>query len=236
MCGVFGAVSYGGEIDRSVLLSIARTAEQRGRHAHGLAWVDAAGRLRRYKAEGAIGRNDVWVDLVAGARAVIGHTRYATQGRWTDNENNHPHPSDGGWIVHNGVVRNYRSLVDGHDLFPSSDCDTEAIALLIEQHSGTLAERVRDAVSLVEGPTVVLGLWTRPLRVAVARAGNPLCISRADGVAYLCSLPAGLPGKPRQILDRTARVIVPKADRYEQTMLEIPEREPGPAGQLRMNF
>lgn len=236
MCGVFGAVSYGGEIDRGVLRRIAETAEQRGHHAHGLAWVDAAGRLRRFKAEGPISRNREWVDRVDGARAVIGHTRFATQGRWTDNENNHPHPCDGGWIVHNGVVRNYRALVDHHDLWPTSECDTEAIALLIEQQAGTLLERCAAAAAVIDGPAVVLGLWTRPVRVAVVRSGNPICISRHDGVAYLCSLPAGLPGTPQQIKDRTARVIVPKQGHYEQTLDEVAPLEPVRNGQLQIPF
>jgi hypothetical protein len=59
--------------------------------------------------------------------------------RGEHNINNHPHPADGGWIVHNGVVRNYERLVRDRRLCPVSECDSEVLGLLIERSDVKIA-------------------------------------------------------------------------------------------------
>jgi glucosamine 6-phosphate synthetase-like amidotransferase/phosphosugar isomerase protein len=189
MCGVFGFVSNGTRVDLKKLRAIAVDTERRGDHAHGLAWIDEAGRLRRYKSPGPISRNLRCLELVKYARVIIGHCRYATHGAYDQNENNHPHPSDGGWIVHNGVIHNERFLKRVHNLPTTSDCDSEVLALMIEEGNGTLLERSRDAIDQTQGALVMLGLWSRPARLIVARRGNPLHFDRDDSHnVYLASL------------------------------------------------
>jgi hypothetical protein len=63
---------------------------------------------------------------LADARMLIGHLRFATHGKPEENINNHPHPADGGWIVHNGVVATTNGSCAG--CWPVSECDSESSA------------------------------------------------------------------------------------------------------------
>ena len=97
------------------------------------------------------------------------------------------------------MIPRYRRLNADHALLPSSDCDSETLAMLVESLDGTLTERCARAVELVaERPTVLLGLWTRPRRLVAVRAGNPLHLGRgtasgAGAGTYMASLPDALP-------------------------------------------
>ena len=134
--------------------------------------------------------------MAADAKMLIGHCRFATQGDPANNLNNHPHPVDGGWLVHNGVIHNYQSLLDWHNLYPNTQCDSEVLGLLIERAEGTLLERCLEAVNEVgRGDLVMLGLWARPHRMIVARRNNPLSVGKTTVGRYYASLPDKLPGK-----------------------------------------
>lgn len=208
MCGVFGfASANGGPVNPKILARVAVATEARGRHAWGMAWIDGKGRLRCYKQAGRISSALGLFRMAADARLLIGHCRYATQGDPANNLNNHPHPCDGGWIVHNGIVRNYASVLERFDLWPVSDCDSEALALRIEQENGRLLDRCVEAVLSVEkSPLVVLGLW-KPNKLVAVRAGNPLHVGVTAGGFYLGSLADGLPGAVSEIADDTATEI-----------------------------
>jgi glucosamine--fructose-6-phosphate aminotransferase (isomerizing) len=207
MCGLFGFVADGDRVpDLATLAEIALATESRGRHAFGLAWVDGRGRIKHFKQTGRIGDHLGILRLAADARILIGHCRYATHGSPADNMNNHPHPSDGGWYVHNGKVANYRPLMERWGCVPRSDCDSEVIGHLIEQRDGPVLDRVRRAVASIRSPEglAVLALWPRPGRLVVARRGKPLHAGGAPEGSYLASLAAGLPGRVREVPDGTA--------------------------------
>jgi glucosamine 6-phosphate synthetase-like amidotransferase/phosphosugar isomerase protein len=217
MCGVFGFVSRNnGRVDLKALQRVAQVTERRGPHAFGFAWIDRQGRLKCYKQTGRVSDHLGLLAMAADARMLIGHCRLATQGDPADNINNHPHPADGGWIVHNGQVRNYRRVVDDFGLFPVSACDSEVLGLLIEQGTGNVLDRCRDAVDVVAAddddgtlfarpqPLVLLGLWPRPDRLVAIRKGNPLHVSLTEQGYYLASLADGLPGKVLQFRDGAA--------------------------------
>jgi glucosamine 6-phosphate synthetase-like amidotransferase/phosphosugar isomerase protein len=204
MCGVFGYVSSNGEApDLGRLMEIAAVTERRGPHAFGFAWIDRAGRLKSFKKTGRITQHLGVLSMARDAVMFIGHCRYATQGDPANNLNNHPHPADGGWIVHNGVVGHYEQLVERYGLATVTDCDSEVLALLIEGSEGRLVQRCAGAVRVVRpgGPVVLLGLWPRPRRMIAARNGNPLSLGIAREGRYLASLPHGLPGRPVSLGD-----------------------------------
>ena len=115
------------------------------------------------------------LSILRDARAAICHCRWVTNGSALHNINNHPHPSDGGWIVHNGTIHNHRFLVSSHGLAPSSECDSEVAGLLIEELTGTIRDRVRKTVNLCDGPLALVGLWPRPQRMVIAR--DSICSS-----------------------------------------------------------
>jgi glucosamine 6-phosphate synthetase-like amidotransferase/phosphosugar isomerase protein len=217
MCGVFGFVSREGRrLDLRALGRVALATERRGPHAFGFAWIDGRGRLKMYKQAGRIGKHLNLLSMAADARMLVGHCRFATQGSPEDNINNHPHPADGGWVVHNGQVRDYAALVEAFGLHPVSACDSEVLGLLIERGEEGLFDRCRAAVRAAAPaggpgalfgapqPLVLLGLWPRPDRLVAIRQGNPLHYSQVGEGDYLASLPDGLPGDVKALPDGTA--------------------------------
>jgi glucosamine 6-phosphate synthetase-like amidotransferase/phosphosugar isomerase protein len=217
MCGVFGFVSRdGGKVNLELLGRVAEVTERRGPHAFGFAWIDRKGRMKCFKQSGRISDHLGLLLMAADARMLVGHCRWATQGSPEHNINNHPHPCDGGWIVHNGQIRAYEQLVNLFDLYPVSACDSEVLGLLIEQGTGNVLDRCRSAVRAAspgqdertlfgyDQPLVLLGLWARPDRLVAVRRGNPLHYSQADQGYYLASLADGLPGKVQAVPDGTA--------------------------------
>lgn len=138
---------------------------------------------------------------LADATMLIGHLRYATHGNPSDNITNHPHSCDGGWIVHNGVISNHRSLISRYRLCPVSECDSEVIGLLAERSDEkTQMGRLISSVELCEGGGLTVGgLWTRRRQLVMIRRGNPLHISETSAGWYMGSLAGGLPGKAADI-------------------------------------
>ena len=215
MCGVFGFVAAG---DRGPSLSrleqIAEATESRGRDAFGFAWIDGAGRLRSFRSCGRVSDHLGLLAMAREARMLIGHCRFATDGSPADNINNHPHPCDGGWIVHNGMLPAWRRKVMRYGFAPSSECDSEVLALAIEHAGGTMLERCWAACELADtAPLALLGLWKHPRRLIAIRQGNPLCFGRdGAGNVWLASLPAGVPGA-QAVEDDSAIVFSGRAGR-----------------------
>jgi glucosamine 6-phosphate synthetase-like amidotransferase/phosphosugar isomerase protein len=158
-----------------------------------------------FKQSGRISRHLGLLAMMADAKMIIGHTRWATHGSHTQNINNHPHSADGGWIVHNGVLGNHEQLIREYDLNPVSSCDTEVLGLMIEQADGTMLERCKSAALAQSGPLVLCGLWTRPNRLVLVRSGNPLSISKHDGDRYyFASSDVALTGTTKKMPDHSA--------------------------------
>lgn len=206
MCGVFGFASYNGVgPNMKRLKDIARNTMSRGPHAFGFAWIDSRNRLRMYKREGRIVDHLGLLDLAADAKLLIGHCRYATHGNPNANINNHPHPADGGWIVHNGVIGHHETINERNGLVPVSSCDSEVLGQLIEDGAGSMIDRCSNAVAeAYRSPLVMMGLWNRPARMIVARMGNPLSIGRCKhNRFYFASLPDALPGEVTEVENGT---------------------------------
>lgn len=196
MCGVFGFVSKKNDrVDLRVLRQIARTTELRGPHAWGMAWVDDKNRLRTFKQAGRITDTLALLGMAKGAKLLIGHCRYATHGDPGNNLNNHPHDGGDAWVVHNGQIRHYESLIAKHRLRPHTDCDSEVIGLMLKKFCGEPINRMVRACNEAKGlwPFVSLALW--PDRLLAAQAnGQPLHIGETRNAYWLASLTPGLPG------------------------------------------
>lgn len=206
MCGIYGYLAKENEPpDIQILSRIAIATQSRGKHACGLAWVDDQG-LQQFKRAGAVTDDLSDLELVAKARVVIGHTRYATHGSPKDNRNNHPHPSGNGAIVHNGVVDNFRELIHEYGLNPETECDSEVIGLLIQEVRGSLIRRVTRAINETSGNLAIMGLWNNPLRMVIAKRGNPLSYTEVDGGFYFASERGSLPGNPSICKENKAQV------------------------------
>ena len=162
MCGIVGYIGPEESWSPSFLDGL-RRLEYRGYDSAGIAVLEEDGSLTVRRASGKL-RNleDVLrLNPVEGVYG-IGHTRWATHGRPTE-ENAHPHRDCHGDIVvvHNGIVENYLTLKqelteEGHRFV--TETDTEVIAHLVEKYyEGNLESAVRDAVRKLTG---VFALWS----------------------------------------------------------------------------
>jgi glutamine---fructose-6-phosphate transaminase (isomerizing) len=206
MCGVFGFVSYDSQgPDLKRLARIAEVTMARGPHAFGFAWLDWSGRLKMFKRTGRIVDHLALLAMAANARVLVGHCRWATHGDPANNLNNHPHPADGGWLVHNGVVTNHEELAAEYDLYPVTDCDSEVLGLLIAASRGSLSARCAATANVARvGP---------PGAASCGAVGQPAVggMVRGGERYYLGSLPDELPGKVSEIPDRTGAEFGPSA-------------------------
>ncbi|MEK7386957.1 MAG: class II glutamine amidotransferase, partial [candidate division NC10 bacterium] len=156
MCGIVGYVGEKNAV--AIIVEGLKRLEYRGYDSAGLA-VLQEGKLEVRRAAGRIKTLEgiLRERPVQGALG-IGHTRWATHGRPSD-ENAHPHTDCGGTlvVVHNGILENYleikdRLLADGHQF--RSETDTEVLAHLIEHHlraTGRLDRAVKAAALEVTG-------------------------------------------------------------------------------------
>src|ERR1051325_2361899 len=178
MCGIVGYIGPRKAVP--IILDGLKRLEYRGYDSAGLAVLEngssslavrrASGKLRNL--EEALKLNPV--DGPYG----IGHTRWATHGRPTE-ENAHPHRDCHGDIVvvHNGIVENYLALKrqltqEGHRFV--TETDTEVIAHLVEKHyDGNLENAVRDAIRQLTGVFALRGVSRKDRNNIVAARSGP---------------------------------------------------------------
>ena len=191
MCGIVGYV--GSHKAVPIILDGLRRLEYRGYDSAGLA-VQCDGRLEVRRAQGKLRNLEEAIRMspVDGSFG-IGHTRWATHGRPTE-ENAHPHRDCHGdlVVVHNGIVENYLSLKalllsEGHDF--KTETDTEIIAHLIEKYfTGNLEAAVRAAVKELTG-VFAMAVISRsdPDKIVAARSGPPVVVGIGDGEYFIAS-------------------------------------------------
>ena len=209
MCGIFGFITSEGrgpEIAR--LRRIALVTQSRGDHAFGLAWLDEDGSIQTFKRPGPANACLDELDRCRNAVVVVGHCRFATHGSPLDNRNNHPHAAGAGFLVHNGVIHNHQQLVRRYHLDQQSQCDSEALGLLMARCAGSIVQRSAWAANQVQGDLAMLGVWRSPARILLTRRGRPLHFGQGRDGFYFGSLPDGLPGKAKSVADHSTRVLV----------------------------
>src|SRR5438105_4548911 len=152
MCGIVG---YTGQRSSAPLLMAGlRRLEYRGYDSAGVAVISPSGELQVRKAVGKLDRLEESLSHATPEGSVgIGHTRWATHGRPSD-ENAHPHFDCSGrlCVVHNGVVENFAELRaelqrEGHTF--ASETDTEVLAHLIERELSRPGNEERDGMRLL---------------------------------------------------------------------------------------
>ncbi len=208
MCGIFGFITRNGEGPQIARLRrIALVTQSRGEHAFGLAWIDADNAIHTFKSPGPAEDHLKELNRCRNAQVVIGHCRFATHGSPGDNRNNHPHRAGKGYYVHNGVIHNHEALISRHGLVTKSECDSEVLGRLMARCLGRLIQRSTWAANQACGDLAVLGVWRRPTRLLIVRRGRPLHFGESRDGYYLASLPEGLPGTARSIVDLSAHIL-----------------------------
>jgi len=198
MCGIIGYIGTKQVVP--VLIDGLRRLEYRGYDSAGVAVVrDGTIELRR--SAGKLSRLEevIATNPVQGEYG-IGHTRWATHGRPTE-ENAHPHRDCTGRIVvvHNGIIENYLDLKrqlqkEGHRFV--TETDTEIVAHLVEQEmkNDGLENAVRRALLYLRGLfAIVLISSDDPNKIVTVRNGPPIVVGLGDGEFFVASdIPAVL--------------------------------------------
>src|SRR6202789_4176580 len=193
MCGIVGYV--GPKEVVPVILEGLRRLEYRGYDSAGIAVGDhgrgglalrrAPGKLRNL--EEAIRQHPIH------GTYGIGHTRWATHGRPTE-ENAHPHRDCTGdvGVVHNGIVENFiplKELLQSEGHVFKTETDTEVIAHLVEKYfTGNLEEAVRAAVKEVRGVFALVVMSRKdPNKIVAAREGPPVVVGLGKNEYFVAS-------------------------------------------------
>ncbi|MBC7925930.1 MAG: glutamine--fructose-6-phosphate transaminase (isomerizing) [Bryobacteraceae bacterium] len=192
MCGIVGYIGTRQAVP--IILDGLRRLEYRGYDSAGIAVLDSDNNLAVRRASGKLRNLEevIRTSPVEGSFG-IGHTRWATHGRPTE-ENAHPHRDCKGEIVvvHNGIVENYLVLKhqlqeEGHTFV--TETDTEIIAHLVEKYyNGNLEAAVRCTVQQLRG-VFALAIISRsePNKIVAARSGPPAVIGIGEGEYFVAS-------------------------------------------------
>jgi glutamine---fructose-6-phosphate transaminase (isomerizing) len=192
MCGIIGYI--GSKPVVPVLLDGLRRMEYRGYDSAGVALVGHDGiTLRRSAGKLANLETTIQMDPLDGLYGV-GHTRWATHGRPTE-ENAHPHRDCTGRIVvvHNGIIENYLELKkelqdQGHKF--TTETDTEIVAHLVEREMKRdgLENAVRRALKVMRGMfAIVLVSADDPEKIVAVRNGPPIVVGLGQDEFFVAS-------------------------------------------------
>ena len=193
MCGIVGYI--GPKKVVPVIIEGLRKLEYRGYDSAGIAVVNGTGKIEIRRAPGKLKNlEEVLKESPIEGTYGIGHTRWATHGRPTE-ENAHPHRDCTGQyvVVHNGIIENYLELKEklqreGHKFV--TETDTEIVAHLVEKYAKDLPfeEAVRKTLKELRGIYSLVFLSAKdPQKLIAARIGPPSVIGLGDGEFFVAS-------------------------------------------------
>ena len=227
MCGIIG---YAGErMAAPLLLGGLQALEYRGYDSSGIAVVNGNGAISVRKAAGKLERLRTLVaqDEPKGTIG-IGHTRWATHGRPTE-ENAHPHRDCTGRIVvvHNGIIENYLELKQelqkqGHQF--KTETDTEIVAHLVEREmrDDGLEQAVRRALKVMRGMFAIVLVSRARFERSQVRLPLRVRVGSAEGGGLYSMGPF-----------RYARLSATHSDKHHVARRGLPRPSPRCACQLR---
>jgi glutamine---fructose-6-phosphate transaminase (isomerizing) len=191
MCGIVGYIGEKAAVP--FLVDGLSKLEYRGYDSAGVAAIEN----NTIIVEKSVGRLSNLQNKLKGKTPVgvigIGHTRWATHGRPSDN-NSHPHTDCTGKfaVVHNGIIENYLKLKEeliakGHVF--KSETDTEVVAHLLEEYyDGNLEETVKKILKIVEGSYALVFMTEyEPDKLVCSKQDNPLIIGLGEGENFIAS-------------------------------------------------
>jgi glucosamine--fructose-6-phosphate aminotransferase (isomerizing) len=204
MCGIVGYV--GNKNAQDFLISGLKRLEYRGYDSAGIVTLDENGTATLLRAKGKIvNLEEKLAKNKRNDRIGIGHTRWATHGEPSE-INAHPHQAGDIYLVHNGIIENYKELkatLTEHEF--KSETDTEVLAALVESFyrggEHPLINAVVQALKLVKGTYGIAVVSTKaPDEIVVARAGSPLVIGVGHDETLIASDASALVGHTKQAI------------------------------------
>jgi glutamine---fructose-6-phosphate transaminase (isomerizing) len=222
MCGIIGYI--GSKQVVPILIDGLRRLEYRGYDSAGVAVVrDGAIDLRR--SAGKLARlEEVIASTPIDGEYGIGHTRWATHGRPTE-ENAHPHRDCTGRIVvvHNGIIENYLDLKqqlqrEGHAFV--TETDTEIVAHLVEREmkADGLENAVRRALLYMRGLFALVPISADdPDKIVTVRNGPPIVVGLGEGEFFVASDIPAILSHTRDVVflgDEEMAIITPRGVQF----------------------
>ena len=190
MCGIIGYIGNKNAIP--LVMDGLKRLEYRGYDSAGIAYFsEDLIEVKRCKGKIAI-LESIVSGLNISSRLAIGHTRWATHGKPSD-ENAHPHRSGGIVIVHNGIIENYvelRHKLQEDGFIFTSETDTEVLCHLINKHAAanSLEDAVRTAVREIKGAYAFAVINEKePDKIIAVRKESPLVIGFGEDEYFLAS-------------------------------------------------
>lgn len=220
MCGIVGVVGNTNATD--ILIQGLEKLEYRGYDSAGV-FLASEGKSQLVKAVGRIAELSAKAAGVEG-EAGIGHTRWATHGKPTE-DNAHPHRSETGRfvLVHNGVIENYLEIKEeylaGHHF--KGQTDTEIAAHLIgkfaEEEGLSTLEAFKKALHIIRGAYAFALMDAEdPSTIYVAKNKSPLLIGLGDGYNMVCSDAMAMIRETNQYMEiHDKELVIVKADSVE---------------------
>lgn len=220
MCGIVGVVGNTNATD--ILIQGLEKLEYRGYDSAGV-FLASEGKSQLVKAVGRIAELSAKAEGVEG-EAGIGHTRWATHGKPTE-DNAHPHRSETGRfvLVHNGVIENYLEIKEeylaGHHF--KGQTDTEIAAHLIgkfaEEEGLSTLEAFKKALHIIRGAYAFALMDAEdPSTIYVAKNKSPLLIGLGDGYNMVCSDAMAMIRETNQYMEiHDQELVIVKADSVE---------------------
>ena len=200
MCGIFGYV--GTKQAEPILLTGLRTLEYRGYDSAGV-YIPGHDAI---KAVGPIATLAAKCTGSVSGTSGIAHTRWATHGPPTE-ANAHPHTDKDQtiWLVHNGIIENYRELrneLSANGAVFVSDTDTEVLAALIASlYTNDLPDAVLKALQRVRGTYgIAVMAATDPDTIVTARLGSPIVIGVGEDGHFISSDASALLSHTKQVI------------------------------------
>ena len=191
MCGIIGYV--GSKEVVPIIVDSLKKLEYRGYDSAGIAVIEE-GKINRRRVKGKIAELEKSLNEESlKGRYGLGHTRWATHGRPSE-ENAHPHQDCSGSlvVVHNGIIENYLVLKntlqqEGHSF--QTETDTEVIAHLIEKYyENSLEEAVQKALGKLEGDFAIAVVSIKdPEKIVAAKRGPPTVVGIGENEFFICS-------------------------------------------------
>jgi len=185
MCGIVGYI--GKQDTTKILLDGLKELEYRGYDSAGIALLDKDN-IDIFKAVGKLVNLKEKVNSVSKQEyhLGIGHTRWATHGKPTE-LNAHPHLGQYSYVVHNGIIENYKDLKDeliqkGHNFI--SQTDTEVIVHLFESFYNELNDATKafqNTISKLEGAYAILLITkVEPEKIFFYKLGSPMIVAHGN--------------------------------------------------------
>lgn len=226
MCGIVGVVGNANATD--ILIQGLEKLEYRGYDSAGI-FVTGAGKDYLVKSVGRIADLTEKVGDQTEGTIGIGHTRWATHGKPTE-DNAHPHTSQTGRfiLVHNGVIENYLEMkedhLSGHTFKGQTDTEiaVHLIGKFVEEEGLSVLEGFKKALHIIQGSyAFALIDSANPDTIYVAKNKSPLLVGLGEGYNMVCSDAMAMIRETSQYMEiHDKELVIVKKDSVEVTDYE----------------